>query len=67
MNIDLTMEEILEDLCDPGLPPGRWNVPRRREAPWSAAILHEAGEPAGDSARRRRSVQDSAGSLPAPR
>jgi hypothetical protein len=27
MNIEITMEEILEDLCHPGLPPGRWNVP----------------------------------------
>ena len=27
MKIDITMEEILEDLCHPGLPPGRWNVP----------------------------------------
>jgi hypothetical protein len=35
--IDLTMDEILEDLCYPGLPPGRWNVP-------AEAILHEAGE-----------------------
>ena len=27
MNIEITMEEILEDLCHNGLPPGRWNVP----------------------------------------
>jgi hypothetical protein len=27
MTLDLTMDEILEDLCWPGLPPGRWNVP----------------------------------------
>jgi hypothetical protein len=26
--IDLTMDEILEDLCWPGLPPGRWSVPQ---------------------------------------
>ena len=25
--IDLTMEEVLEDLCWPGRPPGRWEVP----------------------------------------
>ncbi len=25
-HIDLTLDEILEDLCSPGLPPGRWNV-----------------------------------------
>lgn len=29
MKIEITLEEILEDLCHPGLPPGRWNVPAR--------------------------------------
>ena len=24
--IDLTMDEILEDLCHPGPPPGQWNL-----------------------------------------
>jgi hypothetical protein len=41
MKIDLTMDEILDDLCAPGLPPGRWNVDERDE-PRSAAILPEA-------------------------
>jgi hypothetical protein len=27
MKLDLTMDEILEDLCWPGLAPGKWNVP----------------------------------------
>jgi hypothetical protein len=27
VNIEITMDEILEDLCHNGLPPGRWNVP----------------------------------------
>jgi hypothetical protein len=27
MNIDITIEEILEDLCWPGPPPGRWEPP----------------------------------------
>lgn len=31
--IDLTMDEILEDLCYPGPPPGRWRLPRREPAP----------------------------------
>ena len=42
MNLDITLDEILEDLFHNGLPPGRWNVPRR-----AAAILHEAGESVG--------------------
>jgi hypothetical protein len=32
LRIDLTMEEVLEDLCWPGLPPGRWDVPGRETA-----------------------------------
>ena len=39
MNLDITLDEILEDLCHNGLPPGRWNVP-----PAVAAILHDTGE-----------------------
>ena len=40
MNIEITMEEILEDLCWPGPPPGRWEVPedqaeRTTERGWS--------------------------------
>jgi hypothetical protein len=27
MNIEISMDEILEDLCHNGLPPGRWNIP----------------------------------------
>jgi hypothetical protein len=42
MNLDITLDEILEDLCHNGLPPGRWNVPRR-----AAAILRVPGEPVG--------------------
>jgi hypothetical protein len=26
MKLDLTMEEILEDLCYPGPPPGQWRL-----------------------------------------
>jgi hypothetical protein len=28
MKLDITFDEILEDLCHNGLPPGRWNVPQ---------------------------------------
>ena len=42
MNIDITLEEILEDLCWPGPPPGRWELPddqipaeRTTERGWS--------------------------------
>jgi hypothetical protein len=31
--IDLTMDEILEDLCYPGPPPGRWRLPSREPEP----------------------------------
>ena len=41
MNLDITLDEILEDLCHNGLPPGRWHVPEA-----VAAILQEPGEPA---------------------
>jgi hypothetical protein len=42
MKLDLTLDEILQDLCHNGLPPGHWNVPRG-----AAAILHESGELVG--------------------
>ena len=32
LTIDLTMDEILEDLCAPGLPPGQWDIPGREHA-----------------------------------
>jgi hypothetical protein len=37
MKLDITLDEILEDLSHNGLPPGRWHVPEA-----VAAILHEA-------------------------
>ena len=33
MNIDITIEEILEDLCWPGPPPGRWELPEDDRIP----------------------------------
>ena len=38
MNIDITLEAILEDLCWPGPPPGRWELPedqRTTEQGWT--------------------------------
>jgi hypothetical protein len=32
MNIELTIEEILEDLCWPGMPPGNWRWELRDQA-----------------------------------
>ena len=47
LTIDLSMEEVLEDLCRPGPPPGRWDVPRRESAHVDALLREiERGVPA---------------------
>jgi hypothetical protein len=67
--IDLTFDEILEDLCSPGLPPGRWNVPAHplTNATSPGPRRHYDHDDRPIYRRRRDSVQDSAGSLRAPR
>ena len=45
--IDLSMDEILEDLCAPGPPPGSWDVPGREHAHVDALLREiERGVPA---------------------
>ena len=42
LTLTLTEEEILEDLCWPQLPPGRWNVPVADHGPADTAVAAEA-------------------------
>jgi len=55
--IDLSPEEVLEDLCWPGRPPGSWDVPRREVAHVDALLRAiEGGAVSAAPARRRRRV-----------
>jgi hypothetical protein len=41
-SLDLTLEEVLEDLCWPGPPPGRWEgVPVRLRGPADVDVVLE--------------------------
>jgi len=55
--IDLSPEELLEDLCWPGPPPGRWNVPGREAAHVDALLRAIEGGAVGPApARPKRRV-----------
>jgi hypothetical protein len=42
LELTLTEEEILEDLCWPQLPPGRWHIPVAGRGPADPAVAAEA-------------------------
>jgi hypothetical protein len=52
--IEITMDEILEDLCYPGAPPGRWPVPDAPARParpdWRTSPPMAEGSPANTAA-----------------